>query len=336
MRFPRPPKEGEPPQNISIEDPVTANIEGQYEWLPAVFVEGELKPVEDLLVLPGLRVDRFTRTGETSVQPRLTARWQIDGGPFTLKAGAGLFVQEPDFEETSEEFGNPDLITEKALHYSAGVEYKPRPWLTLDVTGFYKDMRDLVSPTDAVVEEGDGVRPLIYDNQGSGQVYGMELVARHEFNNNLAGWIAYTLSRAKRRDSGADEDRLFDFDQTHIFTAIASYVLPRNWQVGVRMRIVSGNPRTPVIGSVFNAGTDQYDPIYGRVNSTRNPLFHQFDLRLDKRWIYQSWMLNAYVDIQNVYDSANPEGLRYNYDYSESQSNQGMPIVTILGLRAEF
>jgi len=335
IRFPRPPKEGEPQQNISIEDPIVAHMKGEYEWLPAFFAEGELKPVKGLLVLPGLRFDHFDRTGENHLQPRLTARWNV-AGPFTVKGGVGLFVQEPDAEETSAEFGNPDLITEKAIHYSAGVEYKPRPWLTLDVTGFYKDMSDLVSPTDEVVQEGDGVRPLIYDNNGEGRVYGMELVARHEFNDNLAGWIAYTLSRAKRRDSGSTDERLFDFDQTHIFTAIASYVLPRNWQVGARMRIVSGNPTTPIIGSVFNAGTDQYDPIYGPVNSARNPLFHQFDLRLDKRWIYQNWMLNAYLDIQNVYDSTNPEGLRYNYDFSESRPTQGMPIVTILGLRAEF
>ena len=47
-------------------------------------------------------------------------------------------------------------------------------------------------------------RPLIYDNGGKGRVYGLELVARHEFANDFTGWLAYTLSRAERRDSGAD------------------------------------------------------------------------------------------------------------------------------------
>ena len=89
-------------------------------------------------------------------------------------------------------------------------------------------------------------RPLIYDNGGTGRVYGMELVARHDFTNNFTGWLAYTLSRAERRDSGETEDRLFDFDQTHILTVVGSYLLPRNWQVGGRFRLVSGNPITPV------------------------------------------------------------------------------------------
>ena len=335
IRFPRPPKEGEPPQNISIADPITADLKDQVEFNPAFFAEGEIQPKPGLLFLPGLRVDVFDRTGKTEIQPRLTSRWSIDG-PWTVKGGIGLFTQEPDAEETSASFGNPDLTTEKAIHYSVGVEYKPRPYLTLDVTGFYKDMWDLVGRSDEVVDDGDGVRPLIYNNSSSGKVVGMELVARHEFNANLAGWIAYTLSRAQRHDAGATEDRLFDYDQTHIFTAIASYVLPRNWQVGTRLRIVSGNPSTPVVGSTFNAGTDQYDPIYGAINSSRNPLFYQFDLRLDKRWIYQNWILNAYIDIQNVTDHSNAEGLEYNYDFSESKANSGMPIVTILGFKAEF
>ena len=47
-------------------------------------------------------------------------------------------------------------------------------------------------------------------------------------------------------------------------------------------------------------------------------------------------MLNAYVDIQNVYNRPNPEGIYYNYDFSQSRTAQGLPIVTILGLRAEF
>ena len=94
--------------------------------------------------------------------------------------------------------------------------------------------------------------------------------------------------------------------------------------------------RTPVVGAVFNASTDTYDPVFGRVNSERNDLFHQLDVRLDKRWIYRSWMMTAYLDIQNVYDHANPEGLSYNYDFSESRTQQGLPILTILGLRAEF
>ena len=254
IRAPRPPKEGEPPSNIDLSQTITANNQGIALWSPAGFVEAEIKPWQGMLVLPGLRVDYFQRIHQALAQPRLTARWQL-GERVTLKGGVGLFVQEPDFDETDEAFGNPALKAERAIHTSAGIEVKPRPWITLDATGFYKDLSKLVSRTEDLVVTDGMSQGLRYDNHGSGRVYGLELVARHEFEHNFTGWLAYTLSRSERTDSGSSEARLFDFDQTHILTAVASYLLPRNWQIGGRFRLVSGNPETPVIGSTFNATT---------------------------------------------------------------------------------
>jgi hypothetical protein len=47
-------------------------------------------------------------------------------------------------------------------------------------------------------------------------------------------------------------------------------------------------------------------------------------------------MLTLYLDIQNVYNRPNPEGLQYNYDFRLSDTQQGLPILTILGIRADF
>jgi outer membrane receptor protein involved in Fe transport len=334
VRLPPPPKEGEPPGNFDLSKTRTTQSSNSY-WSPAGFVEAEVKPWAGMLILPGLRFDYFERIHQSLLQPRATARQQL-GERLTLKGGVGLFVQEPDFDETNPDFGNPQLKAERAIHYSVGVEYKLRPYITFDLTGFYKDMSNLVSPTDAQVVANGVSRPLIYDNNGKGRVYGLELVARHEFTNNFTGWLAYTLSRAERRDSGAAGNRLFDFDQPHILTLVASYLLPRNWQVGGRFRLVSGNPNTPVVGAVNNASADRYDPTYGAVNTARNGTFHQLDLRVDKKWVYQNWMFNLYLDIQNVYNRANPEGVSYNYNFRQAKPQQGLPILPIIGIRAEF
>ena len=335
ISLPLPPKEGQPQTEFDIEELVTTDVRNQTAWDPAAYFEAEIKPLDDLLLLPGVRVDRFDRTEETIAQPRMTARWQL-APEFTVKGGVGLFVQEPQLDETNREFGNPELDPERALHSSGGVEYKPRPWLTFDVTGFYKNLWHMVSPTDRTVMEGGVMRPLIYDNGGTGDVYGAELIVRHDLNENLTGWVTYTLSRAERLDSDATESRLFDFDQTHILNLVANYSLPRNWLVGARFRLVSGNPTTPVTGAVYNASSDRYDPIYGEVNSVRDASFQQLDIRVDKRWIYQNWIFAAYLDIQNVYNYENAEGLEYNFDYTESDRATGLPLLTIFGLKAEF
>jgi TonB family protein len=336
IRLPPPPKEGQPPMQIDLNNTVETQFDNVGYWSPAGFAELELKPLPGLLILPGVRADYFTRVHEGVVQPRLTTRYQIRDR-WTLKGGVGLFAQEPTFDETDSNFGNPKLKTERAIHYSAGAEYKPRPHFTLDATLFYKDMTHMVSPTSRTEVDATGTeKALRYDNNGRGRAYGLELVARHEFAHNFTGWLAYTLSRSQRLDSGATEYRLFDFDQTHIVAVLGTYTLPRNWSIGGRFRYVTGNPTTPVVNSVFNASRDEYDPIYGKVNSARIEAFHQLDVRVDKRWVYQSWMLDVYLDVQNIYNRANPEGQSYNYNFRQTQVQQGLPILPILGIRADF
>lgn len=333
--LPRPQKEGEPPANADLDNLIRVQREGLGFWSTAAFAEVEATPISGLVVTPGLRFDYFERTHAKRLAPRLTVRYGL-ADHLTLKGAVGVYYQEPFFDETDPLFGNPDLKPFRALHYAIGTDWRPQPFLLVDVTGFYKSLDSLTRRTSAVVETPAGPRPLIYDNGGSGRVYGIDVTVRHELSSNVFGWIAYTLSKAQRRDGGAHGYRLFDYDQTHILTVIGTYKLPRNWEVGTRWRLVSGNPTTPVTGATFNADTDQYDPVYGSVNSARVPPFHQLDIRLDKRWIYDTWTLNAYLDLQNVYNRPNPEGRSYNFDYSRYRLQQGLPILTIVGLKAEL
>ncbi len=301
----------------------------------AGFAELELRPWRGVLLVPGVRFDHFSRTNESAVSPRFTARQRLND-QWTIKGGVGFFAQEPPFDETAERVGNPDLGLEHAVHYSAGFEYQPLRNVNLDVTGFYKTLHNLVSRTDEVTARDGEVQPLNFNNGGEGRVIGLEVSARHEVTDNFFGWATYTLSRAERRDYGASDYRLFDYDQTHILTLIGSYRLPRNWEISARFRYVSGNLYTPTTGAVYDADADEYVGIDGPVNSARADAFHQLDVRIDKRWIFESWMLNAYLDVQNVYNRPNADGVSYNYDFSESESQTGLPIIPVVGLRGEF
>ena len=332
---PNPPQEGQDQTTIDLNDTHETAISGANVFLPGAFAELEFRPWKDLLILPGLRFDYFSDISQATFAPRLTVRYQLTK-PVALKGGVGLFYQEPDVAQSDKNFGNPDLKAERAIHYSLGVEWKPREHINLDVTGFYKDLSHWVSPTTATTIRYGVQTPLRYDNNGAGRVYGLEVVARHELTSKFTGWLAYTLSRATRRDSGSSSYRLFDYDQTHILTLFGSYQLPRNWQVGSRFRLVSGDPTTPVTGAVYNASTDRYSPVFGGKYSDRLPMFVEFNLRVDKRWVFNRWMLNAYLDIWNVFNRANAEAIQYNYDYGKHQVRQGIPILPIIGLRGEF
>jgi TonB family protein len=334
VRMPQPPGDEGEDRDVDLTQTITTNA-NEYHWLPGGFAGMELAPTPGLLLTPGLRFDYFSKIKDATLAPRLSARYAL-GERFTVKGGVGLYYQEPTVDQSNEDFGNPRLKAERAIHYAAGAEVKAVAGLSLDVTGFYKDLSSQVSATTATrVEDGRDV-PLRYDNNGVGRVVGMELVLRRDPVHRLSGWVAYTLSRSERRDSGATDYRLFQYDQTHILTAVAMWRFGHNWQLSSRFRLVSGKPETPVTGATVELDSGEYKPIYGRKFSARNPMFAQWDLRIDKKWVFDRFMLDLYLDVQNVTNRANVEAPDYNFDYSKAKTQTGFPIYPILGIRAEL
>jgi TonB family protein len=266
-------------------------------------------------------------SSHVSVEPRLAVRYQISPR-VALKASAGMYAQPPAPNAFSRVFGNPQLSPERGVHYVAGVDVDVTRTLHLQVDGFYKDMRDLVVPAT-------GAGPLLV-NEGVGRAYGAEVLLRQELTRNFFGWVSYTLSRSERRDHPGEAWHRFQFDQTHILTLMASYVLPRGWQVGARYRFVTGSPYTPIGGAYFDSNTGRYVPINGAPYSGRLDPFSQLDLRVDKTFTFDKWRFSAYLDVQNVLRASNPEAVGYNFDFSKSHPISGLPLLPIIGIRADF
>ncbi|HUJ24714.1 MAG TPA: TonB-dependent receptor, partial [Myxococcales bacterium] len=307
---------------------------------PGAWIEARWRPLPGLTLAPGLRADLYhygpaePRTTGT-VTPRLTARWDASER-FALKAGLGLYSEGARNGDAAYPFGNPAILPERAWQATLGVEVRPFAETFLSVEAFYKGLWDLVVRTDAL-ETVDGVtRPQLLNNAGTGRVFGLEVLLRRELARGFFGWIAYTLSRSDRVDRPGDAQRLFDFDQTHNLTAIASWEFSHGWQLGARMRIISGNPDTPVVGSRYLAQFDAYLPIYGGINSLRLPTFHQLDVRIDRTWTFDAWMLDLYLDVLNAYDHRSIEGSVYSYDFSQHAYFEGLPIIPTLGLKGSF
>ena len=321
---PSPPKEGEPQLPFSANE-LLYSRGTMFQARPAVWAEAQWT-LGDLLLVPGLRVQLFEQLDEVVAMPRLTARYALTGRT-TLKGGVGLFSETPKVDELEAVFGNPDLKAERSWHYSAGVEQRFTDHLSLDATGFYKDFDRLVV--------GDDDPRVAFTNGGEGRAYGLELLLRHQGDERLYGWIAYTLMRSERQAPGGDH-RPFDLDQTHNLTVVAQYKLTTTWEVGGRFRFVTGNPSTPWVGRTFDSDADAFIPVAGAPNSERNDDFHQLDLRVDKHWVFDTWRMTTYLEAQNVYNRANAEGYTYNYDYTEREVSAGLPFVPSFGVRGAF
>ena len=190
-------------------------------------------------------------------------------------------------------------------------------------------MRDLVV-------SGAGPDDPVLTNDGRGRAYGGEVLVRQQLWRNLFGWVAYTLSRSERQDHPGEDWHRYLYDQTHILTLLASYHLPRGFQVGGRFRYVTGDPYTPVVGAYFDSNADLYAPIYGPPFSARLPAFNQLDLRVDKVWTFDRWRFSAYLDVQNVTRATNAEALRYSFDFTVARPLAGLPLLPIGGVRGDF
>jgi hypothetical protein len=226
----------------------------------------------------------------------------------------------------------------------------------LSATVYYQNLDEL--PVDAVsgatptsanggTESGGllGISRELVDTQfgsysyreaiGTGHAYGLELIARRNVGR-WTGWIAYTYARAYRenpiRDDGATHP--YVLDQPHSFTLVGSTQIGTHWRLGGRVRYVTGNPLTPVAGA-YRDNKGEYVAIDGPLLSQRLPDFAQLDVRLDRAW-FRPWgtsgTLILYIDLQNVYNRKNAEGVTYSNDYSVRSYTNGLPIFPSIGV----
>jgi hypothetical protein len=302
-----------------------------------------------LLVSPGLRVDGFLMTSsrqtprigstppiglshlEATIEPRISMRLQITER-LSLLGAAGLYSQPPDPADLSAVFGNPRLGPGSAEHATLGESLRITETLSAEVVAFAKWMDNLAfrnpSPTPRLA--------LALVQTGAGRSYGVEFFVRQRPWRGLSGWVSYTISRGERRDELGDGWRLFDNDQPHVLTVVATKVLGA-WSFGARLRVATGLPRTPVTGAFYDAKDDQYAPLFGAQNSVRLPDFWQVDVRIDRNVpLGRGLALRVYVEALNVTGNANGEEYVYNIDYTRRGTVHGLPFVALAGARVDL
>jgi len=319
----------------------------------------EWRPIEKLLLIPGIRYDYFPeldyngsiapafwdygimnnhRGGSGEPSFRVSGRYQLMDDHIA-KAAAGSYSQTPKpmGQVIHPTWGEPDLPATKAAHYVTGYEWQINDILNLDVQTYFNRQWDVPRESDTLDYNPNLEIQKLYLSDGKRRTYGLELMLRHVRTERFFGWISYTLSRSEIYDKYHDRFVLAREDEPHHLQILGSWSLKNNWDVGGRLRYVSGKPITPIIGIVEDINTKRIRPIYGKPNSTRMDPFFQLDLRADKKVIYEKWILSYYWDLQNVlwpiYKS--PEFVLHNYNYTEKQSVSMIPMMSF-GIRAEF
>ena len=285
--------------------------------------------VDDFILTLSARTDYYTNGTITqqSYDPRLTWRWRLhrgELGDLWLKGGIGRYHQPPRWVVPLPGLDNLGLSEGLLGSYQStvGAEVPIAPAISLDVQAYFNYMDRIIfdlavnydplaPPQSSLPQSNTGatIPDLLGNLSGPsiGRSYGIEFLLRHRDEGDTFGWISYTLSRSERLDG--DVWRLYDFDRTHSVQLVGGWRMPRNWQFGARAQYTTGRPVDT--GATFNVA--------------RSPAFYRFDIRIDKHVVYNSWLLDFYIDIINI---------AFTPEYLDQTSQSLRYVLPTFGLRA--
>lgn len=210
--------------------------------------------------------------------------------------------------------GNPNLNPEKTVAYEIGLEHQFSDDIKGTVTGYYKDISNLIDWMKYVGRSIQNIEMNVFTNADYGNVKGLEFTVSKRLGRFWGGTVNYTYSVAKGRSSDAwggygsftDAKRmnLLDYDQTHTVNANLSLRTPgdfgpkfagihplANWQSNLQFAYGSGLPYS-------SYGTN-------KVNDQRLPWTSTTDLKLMRQFSLAPIKLDLFIDVFNLFDRKN-------------------------------
>ena len=260
---------------------------------------------------------------QTQLSPRFGLAYPVsDNGVFHVSYGH--FFQLPRFNAIYNNYeyeielggletkmGNVNLKPEQTIAYELGLQQKLAGQFSLDVTIYYKDIKNLLS--QEIISTRDDKVYARYINRDYGNVKGVIFSLNKAYSNNFSGGIDYTYQVAMGNASdpsavfvnfqssppaeGEKQVLPLDWDQRHTFNTSLIYGDPSNWSFAVIGRFATGQPYTP-----SNPGselTTQFE------NSARKPVTYNIDLNIYKMVKMNNYKIKLFCMIFNLTDRLN-------------------------------
>jgi len=322
------PFEGEPfirPFKTELGDSETEKL-----FSMSLFVIDTIK-IDKLTLNPGVAYFMDFTNNQYSyenINPRLTAEYEVMKN-LSFSAGGGIYSKMPESYISFEPFGTTELEPEQSIHSALGVKNR-QDNLEISLAGYYKYLYNLISRSKS--------SPDKYRNMGTGNSFGAELTVKYEMKELLAASLSYSLSKTKLKDSPGSDERDSDFDIPHNLIVAAEYKPFKLWLISARFNFQSGLPVTEYNGSTLYADGGFRTPEYGTINGERLPMRHQLDIRVDKFFEFDKWMLDTYIDVKGAYGffHKNIVGKAYSEDYLDSVDISTLPFIVSAGVKGSF
>ena len=271
----------------------------------------------------GLRTDFSDYSSEMGnpfdqLSPRLSASYAITQ-KLSANFNTGRYFQLPAYTVMGYRDAENTLVNKEngityiqSDHVVGGLEFNPTEYSKITLEGFYKTYDNypflLVDSISLANLGGDFgvIGNEAVKSTSKGRSYGVELLMQQKLSTTIYGIVSYTWVRSEFKDKH-EKYVPSAWDNRHILNITAGKKLKKNWEAGMKFRLLGGAPYTPYdreltarkeIWDVARKG--QVD--WNRLNEERFPVSHGLDIRIDKRWYFKKWTLNTYMDIRNLYN----------------------------------
>lgn len=273
-----------------------------------------------------------------SVSPRIGMAFPISAEG-VIHASYGHFSQIPEFRLLYENpgfkitrgqgnlLGNSDLKPQKTVMYEIGLQQQLSPHIAMDITGFYRDIRNWVG-TSLLNET---YRPDIfyskYENRDYANIRGITVSLKKNFADYFSGNVSYTFQIAEGNASdpidGYNDIQAnreprrniipMNWDRTHVLNT-QIYTAYESWGLSVLGRYETGLPYTPNPVQGTQRGADVTTGSLGLAeNSKRRPTIITLDLQLSKEISIpiagHDQYLTLFIKVYNLLDTRNEQGV---------------------------
>lgn len=281
----------------------------------AGYFQDKLKIFNFLYANLGVRYDYFEYNRDQQWSPRVGLSARV-GEHTILRAAWGHYFQAPVYTELADTKGSAENpAAQKSVHYVAGVEQQVSANFNFRVEGYFKTLENMIGH---FIDFDEDNKPfLIYGNPNSGSCKGIEFFVNGNISPEISLWLSYAWSQSRLEsyfvnwEKEAIEQREIPrfTDQPHNLTALLRYKFPRNWEMNLKWRYLSGIPYTPRFPAWMPSGTPYWEA--GATYSARYPAYHRLDFRLGKTMTIKNLLLKVFLEIKNLYNHKNV----FLYDY---------------------
>ncbi len=296
---------------------LNAGLRIDYFNANAVYAPDPFKPIENLT----------NSEGKVTVSPRLGISFPITdqgiihfsyGHFFQLPPYRYLYTN-PEFEDIAAApvYGNANLNPEKTVTYEVGLQQQLNESLAFNITGFYKDVRDLLAIQQIRISSNSIYNKYVNKDYGNIKGITFSLTKRKLPTDFFSASLDYTFQVAEGNETGSDaffidlqsgrqSEKIpvpLSWDQTHTLNGVISFGGTKDWNITITASLSSGLPYSPILYE---------QQIYLRSNSGRKPFYANADLLCDKSFsIGNNTSVTVFLKVFNLFDTQNE---RFVYD----------------------